>query len=875
MNLEGRWFADFLTINAGATSIPAPRFAEATLPEHYPPDLELEPTHLDIDLYVSISARAIGGRVTTTVQARNAGHFTLELNAVSFEDVYVQAPDGTPLTWHYDGKRIRITWQEPFAVREQRQVEVAYRVSSPASGLYFSRPDEQEPSLPTYCISDHETERARHWLPCIDLPNVRTTLAYHLSADARHTILANGYLESEVDHGDGTKTAHWRLDQPCPSYLACIAIGDFVRADDGTFQEGHTSVPVAYYAGHDQSPQDLLETFGRTKPMLAWMTGLLDLPFPYPKYYQIALPGISGAMENISLVTWSDSVIQNDDLRPELEWSIDLVNVHEMSHSYFGDAIVCRDFAHAWLKESWATYIEQCWEEHTGGSESAAYLYYLHANHYFREADQKYQRPIITRRFHSSWDLYDAHLYEGGACRLHTLRCELGDDIFWAATRDYLKRFQGRVVETDDFRAVLEEHSGRSLGKFFDQWFRTPGFPDLKVSFDYNAQRQEGSFTVEQTQVNQEKGIPAFELTTDLEWMVGSDTMRRRIHLRDARHVFTFPMPAKPDQVRFDPGRRILHRLEFNPGTDLLRTQLVNAPDLIGRILAAQELIKTGVHSHIEAVVQAYSQETRWEARSEFATALGKANHETAVKGLALLLQNEHEPRVILALMRAAANYRSSDLMQAIEQRMQQPLYPLAKQAAYIALGAQRERAPFDLLSAAADQPTPDHRAQAGAFTALAETRRPEAVPILQAKAAYGGSPYRTRPAAVNALAALGKGLEHAARQSVSEQLADLLRDPWPPVTWAAAKGLARMEAQDALGALEAYRRPLSTQEQVVVDRLTAGIRQADKTSGSANQKEVDDLRDQVRKLEEQIQTLSARLDADAPSATSTAPPHA
>lgn len=53
------------------------------------------------------------------------------------------------------------------------------------------------------------------------VPNVRTTLDIRLRSNATHSILANGFLVSENDHGDGTKTAHWRLDQRCPSYLIC------------------------------------------------------------------------------------------------------------------------------------------------------------------------------------------------------------------------------------------------------------------------------------------------------------------------------------------------------------------------------------------------------------------------------------------------------------------------------------------------------------------------------------------------------------------------------------------------------------------------------------------------------------------------------
>jgi aminopeptidase N len=117
-----------------------PRFGDQTLPEHYPPDLGLEPTHLFIDLYVSIPARSVGGRVTTTVSARRAGSLTLKLDAVDFEDLSVRDLADHALTWQYDGRRLVITWEKPFALQESRKVEVAYRVVAPTAGLYFAEP---------------------------------------------------------------------------------------------------------------------------------------------------------------------------------------------------------------------------------------------------------------------------------------------------------------------------------------------------------------------------------------------------------------------------------------------------------------------------------------------------------------------------------------------------------------------------------------------------------------------------------------------------------------------------------------------------------------------------------------------------------------
>jgi aminopeptidase N len=59
----------------------------------------------------------------------------------------------------------------------------------------------------------------------VDYPQVRQSLEFVLTSDESHGLVANGVLESEVTK-DGRKTAHWRLDFPCPSYLACIAAGE-------------------------------------------------------------------------------------------------------------------------------------------------------------------------------------------------------------------------------------------------------------------------------------------------------------------------------------------------------------------------------------------------------------------------------------------------------------------------------------------------------------------------------------------------------------------------------------------------------------------------------------------------------------------------
>jgi aminopeptidase N len=94
--------------------------------------------------------------------------------------------------------------------------------------------------------------------------------------------------------------------------------------------------------------------------MMEWLSRLTNTPFPFEKYYQIILPDCGGAMENISLVTWDESFYMFGDSlhHEEREVMMDRVNIHEMGHSYFGDAVVMRHFEHAWLKESWVSQSE-------------------------------------------------------------------------------------------------------------------------------------------------------------------------------------------------------------------------------------------------------------------------------------------------------------------------------------------------------------------------------------------------------------------------------------------------------------------------------------------------------------------------------------
>ncbi|MCU0724207.1 MAG: hypothetical protein MUE73_00220 [Planctomycetes bacterium] len=827
----------------------------------YPPDLVLEPVHLDIALRFDVAAQAAAGRVVTTVRAAADGARKIILEARAFEDVAVSGEDGHDLAFSYDGRRITVLFERALTRGETRRFAVVYRVDHPITGLMFSTPDAANPGRPLFVATDNETERARYWLPCVDYPAIRTTLSFALTAPVDFTVLANGRSEGEEANGDGTKTARWRLDQPCPSYLVCLAAGHFVRAVD----EPVDGREIAYFAPEERATEaDLRRSFGRTPRMLRWFENRLGVRYPYPKYFQFAVPRIGGAMENISLVSWDDGYLLDETLAREFTHVFDIVNVHEMAHAWFGDAVVIRDFAHAWLKESWATYMENCWLEDEAGEDEARYHRFEQARAYMKEADETYSRPIVTRTFDSSWAMYDRHLYPGGAWRIHMLRRLLGEGDFWAAVTDYLARHGAGTVETEDFRRALEARSGRSLVRFFDQWIHSPGYPKLDVSFAHDAEAGTGTFTVKQTQTGTDGKVAPFAFPLVLAWEEEEGRFaRRRIEVERERHVVVVPLGKAPLSVRVDPDGDLLFRIEMNPGDAMLRRALRHAPDIEGRILAAEALAKTGTRGNLDAVGEAFATEPFWGARREMARALSVSKAARAVEWIARLLGSEEDPRVLVVLAGVAAEFRDPGLAAALRAMLDRHPTYLVAQNALAALGAQRDPADLPRLLAASHDDGWRGIVRAGALRGLAASRSEEVFTGLRARLLGGQEPEDVLHVLPAAFAQSALFLERRHRDQAGEDLIGLLRDPRPFVRFAAAGGLAILKHGPGAAAIEAARSGFAEQSHPRLRRLVNAIREGDgKPDDVKRKKEFEDLLEKTRKLEERLDRLEAAKEA-------------
>ncbi len=829
-------------------------FASPEVDRQYAPSLALEPFHQKIVLSFNLEAHQANGYVETQLKAKSRDARIIEYDAI---DMTIESVEGVD-SWHYNGTKLTCIWDKSIPLGEKCTTKVIYSLDHPISGLYFSYPDEKYPKRPKYAVTDAESIRARYWLPCVDHLSVRCKLDFHFTGAQHHIILANGELKSEENHEDGTKTAHWQLDFPCPSYLITLAVGEFIEFKDRDADGGKGPIPIRYYTSKNFTVEDLGASFSGTPDFLEWMWKKLGCTLEWSKYYQIATAHHGGAMENISLVTWGDFAIMDERERKEFKWLVDWINVHEMSHSWFGDMIVCNEFSHAWLKESWATYVEKLWYEDFFGADAYLYGMFEDRRDYMKESDSRYARPIVTNKYGSSMDMYDNHLYPGGSFRIHMLRQMLGDQVFFAAVSDYLNTFKGKTVETIDFQRKLEHHSGLNLQPFFEQWLYSAGYPQLKGKFKYDDKNKLAMVSLTQTQVDDKYKIGLFKMPLVIEWESEEGKMYRQTYqLTEKEHTFYFQCEKKPLQIRIDPEFHTLFSLDFNPGEDLLKRQLQKS-DMIGKIFAAVELGKIGSFKNLDAIANQYRVESFWGLKVEFVKALFSADNYHAIELAVKIIENETDPIVLYHIVPKLQGKRQPIVVKMLQEFIHRPDYYYHSTGnALKALGSQRTDEMFDYLSTLSLPADYRGNIEGYFYEAIGQLRTPSAIKYLNGKIPYGSVSDSAKKSLIVALGEVLQWAEKGVREPILEKIyAEMQRETNESRLIRYVLSLRGLNIPDVIPMITSVRKGIPTQFHHRMKKMITAL-----GKGKSPEDTVKKFEKKVEKLEETVGKLLSRIE--------------
>ncbi len=775
---------------------------------HLPPDKEFHAEHVAIRLKVDLEKKQISGSCTTRLIPLRDGTRALHLDACEMRIGGVIL-DGAKAPFEHDGKILTVSIPEGFKA-SPHELRVDYS-AEPRQGVYFVSPDEKFPDKPVQAWSQGEPEFTRYWYPCHDHPDDKATSETVITVPEGNVVVSNGRLLSKgkADGEAGWVTFHWKEDVPHSTYLNSFAAGKF-----GTSEENAEGVPLQYYFPESKRA-DATRLFGQTPEMLRAFESLTGVKYPFEKYSQIAVHDfLMGGMENVSATTLTDT--RFPDARSEEDYMsrysrpdrnhIELV-AHELAHMWFGDLVTAKHWSHLWLNEGFATYFQALYTERKYGKDEFRHDMRSKAEGYFEEDETMYRRAIVDDTYVFADDVFDGYAYEKAAWMIHQLRYILGDQLFFKATGQYLKRYALANADTHDYMRVMEEVSGLSLEGYFEQAFYKAGHPDFEVSYSWDEAAHTAEVAVKQTQQADEL-TPIFSLPCELVFYVtgpaGTRRLAKRISLRSQEERYHFELPEKPSVVEFDPEEWLLKKVKFEKPLSMLMIQLRESRDASSRTRAAEGLSSFKNDSTvIEALEKAARNEgDHYSVRSEAAKSLGKIGSKQALEALIGLSSVKHR-RVRRAVIAALGEFKDKSVSAPLLAALRGDESPYVQCQAALSYAKAGMEDAYAVLTAAVGTPSPEDAISEACLEALGYVKEERTREFLRKHIPYG-HPTRARVGVLKAYLRLGwleevdvallkdlllEDKEYAVRAQILETVSELLdRRLLPAVREAAEK---------------------------------------------------------------------------------------
>lgn len=304
------------------------------------------------------------------------------------------------------------------------------------------------------------------WFPCIDEFTDKSTYEFSITTPSNKTARCNGYLVSQVANPNGTITWNWKIDEPIPTYLACMTVESFTILSSTL-----SGIPYEIAC----LPADTNAALNYFQHLPTALNTYIDFYGPYP-FNKIGFSLVNfnaGAMEHATSISIGRAFVTAG-------LTYETIGPHELSHMWWGDKVTCSTAADMWLNEGFASYNENLfWQAQYGDS-----LYHnrVRTNHrkvlqFAHITDGSYLALNAIPQNYT----YSTTVYDKGGDIVHTLRHFLGDSLYKVGSQAYLNNFAYQSASSQDLENSITTSTGVSAADFFNDWVYTPGFPHFSI----------------------------------------------------------------------------------------------------------------------------------------------------------------------------------------------------------------------------------------------------------------------------------------------------------------------------------------------------------------------------------------------------------
>lgn len=159
-----------------------------------------------------------------------------------------------------------------------------------------------------------------------------------------------------------------------------------------------------------------------------------------------------------------------------------LVQDHEIAHTWFPFYMGINESKYAFMDEGWATTFEYLIGIAENGPEKAAAFYkQFRINGWIGDKSTAEDQPIITMSAEQKGG-YGNNAYGKPSLSYLALKDMLGDELFKKALHGYMDRWHGKHPIPWDYFNSMSNVSGKNLDWFFNNWFFSNGYNDVAIS---------------------------------------------------------------------------------------------------------------------------------------------------------------------------------------------------------------------------------------------------------------------------------------------------------------------------------------------------------------------------------------------------------
>ena len=824
--------------------------------QRYAPDRAADIQHFDLDVTPDFKNRRVTGTATFTFQPILKPLGQLRLDAHDLE-IHTVTSSAEVSAWQNTDRALIVTFTKPIAPTTQTKLTVTYE-AEPRKGLYFRTTEMGYDPGDTHIWTQGESIEARHWFPCFDAPNEFFTSTMTCRVPEGMVVLSNGSKVSDaIDADSGLRVVKWSQDKPHVNYLITLVAGHFKR-----IEEKHGDLSMSFWT----APSDFANaanSFRYTKECMEYFEEEIGVPYPWTKYDQVTVQDFHwGGMENTSISTLNASTLFSSETE-NIRSSQGLM-AHELAHQWFGDLVTCKDWSQLWLNEGFATYYTHLFAGHKDGIDEMRYgLYRDRKSLTGRSGDTT---AMVNRKYDTPMEMFRKYgflSYGKGSWVLHMLRSQLGPELFRKCVKTYLERHKHGNVVTEDLRSIIEEFSGQSFDRFFDQYVFHAHHPELKISYAWDEKTKLAKLSVQQEQ-KVDANVVLFHVPLPVRFKVSDQVIDRKLQITKTAEDFYFPLAKAPSIVRIDPDVTLLAKFSFTPPTALLHAQLADESDALGRLQAVELLAKRKDKTTVTKLKHALQDDPFYGVRIAASRALRGISSDDAFSAL-IASTDQPNAKVRQQVISNIASQYKPEALAALKQSLAKEKNPAIRSRIISGLTGHNDKEARKLINQALDSESFRHQLADAAVSALRKQDIPANIAKIRAALENDGKKFTTNGYA-SALRALGYlARNQKKRTDIREFLIGHVNNPKRRVALASINALGQLGDPRAIAVLDKFTGaaeddPARKAAEQAIEKLRAGRKPVDDFKNL--RREVTSLKQSNSKLTKELDDIKKRFDA-------------